>query len=644
MVHAQELPSAQAPPADGEAQQWLRSNGVTLTSLVLIAAALWWKSDLLGHFYFRQDDYQWMDRALTSRFSWSYLMTLNEGHLVPGGYALTWAMVRVSLYDWTLASVITLVLLAASGLALLRLLRTLFGARPWILIPLLVYLFTPLTISALSGWVFTVQWLPLQLTMFMAMDAHVRHVRAARRAPAIVAAAWIVAGMVVEDQAFLVPFLLFAVTSGFLISGSWPRAALFALRRYALTWLLYGILAAGYLVLFLYQLTHGNEQPVKPGQTVGVLQLASNALRVSFVPGALGGPWRWFATVDFAYATETPVVTQLSWVVAAVIIVASLWYRRHAWRAWAILAAWLVVGDLLPVVVGRLGLISGALLGLDLHYLADSVGVLAICVGLAFWPVAGERDPYRAALPPAALRIGSACVLAVAFLAGSVWSGHTYLADTSSAPESSYIATATVALRQAPSDAVIVSMAAPSAVIDNAYFGSASYTQQVLGPLAPAGSRLRWTTSPSGQYRNLMVFDSLGRLKPVVVQGPVSLSAPDHRACYAVTSSGTRIPLTGNLYYWPWTMEFSYSGPATTLQVQYGRAVHAVTVSAGTDNVYVPATGSGSTVIISNITTTSKPTTGNTTPVGPPACVSRLTVGSIEPSPKAFPIPFYPVH
>lgn len=349
------------------------------------------------------------------------------------------------------------------------------------------------------------------------------------------------------------------------------------------------------------------------------------------MPAALGGPWRWYANGDYGYVLQTPVLTQLSWVVAAVIVIASLCLRRRGWHAWAILAGWVVLCDLLPVIFSRVGRSGGGLLGLDLQYLADSLPVLAICLGLAFWPVDGEQNAYRFALRAAGVRRAAVCVLLGCFLAGSVWSARAYLTDTTSAPVSSYIATATAAVRRAPANTMVIPSPVPAAVMDPGIFGSSASTQQVIDPLARG--RLRWTTAPQGQIRNLMIFDSLGRLKAAAVQGPVSLPAPGGRPCWPVLATGTRIPLTGSLYSWTWTVQLWYSGPASTLQVQYGRAVHAVTVPAGSHDVYVPATGGGSALIISS----------NSASGSAPDCVSRLAVGSLQPSADAIPIPFYPV-
>src|ERR1700735_4367154 len=195
MTQTEHLPAAPAPPSTGEAAEWISRNAITVAAVALIVVQLWWKAGLLSHFYFRQDDFQILDHALASRFSGTYLITIDGGHLMPGGLALAWVLARVSLYDWTLASLVILAMLAAASLALLRLLRTLFGSRPAILIPLTIYLFTPLTVPGLSFWATTLNWLPLQLAILMAADAHIRYVRTGRFRHAAVAAAWLALGM-----------------------------------------------------------------------------------------------------------------------------------------------------------------------------------------------------------------------------------------------------------------------------------------------------------------------------------------------------------------------------------------------------------------------------------------------------------------
>src|SRR5215469_16528030 len=261
--HVKQLPAADVPRASKSAT-WVRQNAVILAAVWLIVAQLGWKAYLLSQFYFRQDDFWLLDGALSHGLSLSYLFTIIGGHLRPGGLAVFWVVTRLSPYDWLLASVVTIAALAAASVVLLRLLLVLFGQRPAILIPLIIFLFTPLTVPGLSFWTTTTDWLPLQLTVVSAMYCHVRYVRSGRIGHAIAAAGWLGGGMLFDEQGVLVPFLLFALTSAYLVPGSWPAAAWRALRSFRRAWTIYGALTVGYVVLFLIKLQTSAQQPVNP--------------------------------------------------------------------------------------------------------------------------------------------------------------------------------------------------------------------------------------------------------------------------------------------------------------------------------------------------------------------------------------------
>ncbi len=617
MPHGEQLPAAAGPRAAAGSAGWARKNPVILVAVALIVAQLCWKAYLLSHFYFRQDDFWLLDGAQSRGLSLNYLFTVIGGHLRPGGLVIFWLVTRLPLYDWLPAAFLTIAALAAAGVVLLRLLVTLFGKRPAILIPLVIFLFTPLTLPGLSFWTTTTDWLPLQLTILLAVYSHVRYVRSGRIRYAIAAAAWLGAGMLFDEQGVLVPFLLFALTSGYLVPGRWLAAAGQALRVYRRAWATYGALTAGYLVLFVVRLQASVQQPVSPRHVSAVLTLAATMLRVGFVPAALGGPWHWFAPGgDYGFAAETPGLTQVTWALAALIVAASLWYRRRAVRAWLILAGWLLLADFGPVAISRLTEIPATALGADLHYLADSAPVLAICVALAFWPVAGEQDASRAVRPRSIPLAAGAFVLTGSFLTGSLWSGASYLNQTSSAKTRSYIATARTALARAKPGTVIVSGFTPPYVMYGKFLGQAAQTSRVLGPLAPKAARIRFITAPDGVIKNLMMLDILGRLRPALDVGATSVRPAGMRTtCWPVQSTTTRIPLSTSLFRYPWIVQLWYSGPATTMRLELGTAFRDVVLQAGQLSTYVPVTGKGKAVVVRSV--------GQ----GPAACISRLKVG-----------------
>ena len=635
-----------------DAAEWLRANGVTVAAVTLIAIELWWNAALLGHSYFRQDDYYTFDHALASGFTWKYLLHVAAGHMVPLGFAIAWVLARVSLYNWALTSVVVLAFLVAACFALLRMLRTLFGNRPAILLPLVVYLFSPLSLAAVAWWSEAIETLPLELAIFMAVDAHVRYLRGGRLRNVAAATGWLLFGMATMEKGAVVSLLLLALTSAFFVEGRWAAAVVTAVRRYWRAWVLYGTVLAGYCVLFFVQLPGSSTQPSNPGPVSHVLGFASTLVGTTLLPGALGGPWRW-SVVGYGYAQASPpaALQQLSWAVAAIVVAVSCAYRVRAWRAWAILLGWIVTADMLPIVIGRLGTQPAALLGVQARYLEDLPPLLALCLGLAFLPLVGEQHAYRFRLPaappegvPAATAPLSgravtwslrAVILAVlgGFLIGSFWSRQAFEGVTRTTAARSYIATARVAVADAPRGTMIVDGPTPAMIMDPALFWNQGYTSQVIGALArgePA-RHLSWVLSPRGTASRLMIFDSRGRLRPAALNGPSSGPPPRNRRCWTVTAAGTRIPLRGSLYRWLWTARVKYSGPATVLAVRFGGNWREVTLPAGSHVVYVPAVGSGNSVSVSLVDSVT------------PLCVTGVTVGSLHPQQAGRAIPAAPV-
>jgi hypothetical protein len=677
-------PDAGAPRDDGaprDAGEWLRARGVTVAAVTLIVIQLWWKAALLAHSYFRQDDYYTFDRAITHGLSWKYLTLVDAGHMAPLGFAISWVLARVSLYNWPLTSVVILAFLAAASLALLRMLRTLFGSRPAILIPLVVYLFSPLSLAGVAWWSVAIETLPLELAIFMAVHAHVRYLRDGRPRSAVAAAGWLLLGLVTIEKGAVIPLLLLALTSAFFVEGRWAASVVTAVRRYWQAWALYGVLLAGYCTLFFLQLPGSSTQPSGPGPASRLAELVSTLVGTTLLPSALGGPWHW-SVLGFGYAQASPpaALQQLSWAVAGLVVVVSCVCRPRAWRAWVILLGWIVVADIVPVVLGRLGTQSATLLGVQTRYLTDATPVLALCIGLAFLPLTGEESAFRFRLAaagsgtrtaPVAERSIRATTLLVlgAFLIGSFWSFQSLEAAFSTTSARSYIATARAAVKDAPRGTLIVDQPTPAMVMDPGLFQSEGYTSAVIGALAsrePA-RRLSWTLSPHGVARSLMIFDARGQLRPAILEGPSSGPPPapkpaartsgktgrkargktgrkgsgkvarktpvkvPARACWAVTVAGTNIPLQGSLYRWPWSVRLDYSGPATVLAVRFGQKWTDVTLPAGTHAAYVPAVGAGRAVGIRA--------------VGPAAglCVTGVTVGSLHPQQAGQAIPAVPV-
>jgi hypothetical protein len=614
-------PDQDAIPWQEIATRVARKHGVMLAGIGLIIAQLAWKAAVLSHFFFWQDDFVYFDRALGHDLTWPYLMKVEGGHLDPGPFAVSWFMARISLYNWTLVSVVLLVILAGACLALLRLLRTLFGNRPAILIPLVVYLLSPLTVPGLVWWSSAIESLPLQLATFMAVDAHVRYLRGRRPEHLIIASAWLLGGMLFFVKGIVLPFLLFALTSAFFVEGRWIRAARLAAVRYWQAWLLYAAVLAGYGSVLAVQLSAPGATPGQRGSPQDVTGFITGLFKNTFVPGAWGGPWQWFPnpTKIEAFATPPTVLTWLSLLGAATVVGVSIWHRRYAWRAWAILAAWLVLADMLPVILGRATLSNGTFLpflGLDTHYVADAVPILAICLGLAFWPVAGQPDRRRTparAVNPQVVPVATGVALGV-FLFGSVWSVQAYVTGTTTQPGRAVIANARQALAAVPRGTVVVDQLASSDLMAAILLGPYGYDDQVIGKMAPG--RIRWTRQPAGTIADLKVLGPDGRLWPAAAVGVASKPVPANRGCWPL--KGENIPVmlraVASVTNGPWTLRMSYaSSTAQEVYVYFGGRLAPLALKQGLNTAYLAVQGSGNEVIVTA-----------------PGSLGKLCVGNID--------------
>lgn len=617
--------------------QVARKHGVTIAALGMIVAQLIWKGVILSHFFFWQDDFVFFDRALNNGLTWHYLMKVQGGHLDPGPFAISWVVARISLYNWTLASAVLLVILLASCLALLRLLRSLFGDRPAILIPLVVYLLCPLTVPDLVWWSAGIEGVPLQLAIFMSLDAHVRYLRTRERRYVITAAVWLLVGMLFFDKGLVLPFFLFAVTSAFFIGGSWPRAIILAWKTYWKAWAVYAVLFACYGTVLAVQLAAPGALPGNSGAPHHVLNFITSLLKDSFIPGAVGGPWQWFGNGVEAFATPPTTLIWLSLVAGAAVIASSVLYRRYAWRAWAIIGAWVLAADVAPIVIGRTGINNPALtvfLGLDTHYVADAVPILVVCLGVAFWPITGvpdqrRRSPARRA-PGQVMPMITGLALG-AFILGSVFSVQTYLHATTSQPGRSYIATARQALAAVPRGTVVVDQPAASSVMAAILLGPYGYDAQVLGSMARG--KIDWTREPDGTIPHLEIFTADGRLWPAAVVGVYSKPLPAANSCWPSTQDVITVPLrqVATVTNGPWTLRMSYVSSITQrVSVYFGGRRKPLALKRGLDTAYLPVLGSGSSVIV------------RTASAGT-LCVGNIAIGGLFQNQSATPTPAVPV-
>jgi hypothetical protein len=509
------------------AARWARRHAIVLTGVLLVAAAVAWKAALLRHAYFKEDDYEFVARAMESPLSFDYLTRIHFGQFMPGGFLLAWVSSRLEPFGWDVALGGVLAVHAAGGLAVLRMLRVVLGSRPAILGLLLVFLAAPITFPALAWWAAALNTVLLQLALPMAIASHWHYLRTGRLRHAAAAALWVLFGLFGFVKGFAVPLVLLALTAihfGRVLSH-W-RA-----------WLMYLAALGAFGALYVQRSLTAVNTGALPffDQAAGFLWAL---LAETFATTVVGGPWKWWAGNDWGVAAPPVPLVWLSLAVLALLVIVTSYYRRRALATWATLLGYLVVADALPVIWGRVSLL-GSFAGTDTRYVADAMPLAVLVLGLALLPLPGERDPYRRPLP-ARERVTGVCGMALGLFTGASLVSVTLFAGALGADRrQGYIETARAELARAPAHAVIYDRFVPAEVLPSSYL-TYSLTSRVLGALATPERRAAMQDPPASA--DGLVFDDQGRLRPVDVEGAaIRPSTPD--GCWPVAGGTVEVPM-----------------------------------------------------------------------------------------------------
>jgi hypothetical protein len=315
----------------GRVARWVSEHPVHAAATALIALQLAMRVQIASRGYLAFDDFTFASRAADSHLSPAFLLGLSNNHLMPGGMLVTWLLTRATgLAYWPYV-----VLLAAAqalvDVAFYRLLRLVLRPSWLLLVPLTVFLFSPLTLEATSWWAVGANLLMMQLAMVLAIGAQVKYVRTGNPRHLVSLGLAVLLGLLFFEKSLLIVPLVYLVTACLYVGGGPLRSLWRAARRYWPSWAVLGGIAVGYLVLYLTRSGSAVHRPNKVSEAATFLR---ELVGSNFVPGLVGGPWRWLPTGDGAPLTApADVLRWLSWAVFAAFVIATVYFRRSALRA-----------------------------------------------------------------------------------------------------------------------------------------------------------------------------------------------------------------------------------------------------------------------------------------------------------------------
>jgi len=508
---------------------------------------------------------------------------------------------------------VLLVLTAAAGLGMLRLLVSLFGRRPLVLALLAGYLAYVFTLSAGIWFAAGINQLPMQVALVFGLHAHVEYLRHRRIRSLVWAIVWTLFGLVFYEKTLLLLGIYAILGFGWFCTGDTTHRLQHLWSHYRTGVLAYGALGVGYLVLYVHyglDFSPGtaNTQPWSP--------IAYDLVGTTLLPGLVGGPLRWQPLSVGAFGYPTQAVVLVSWAAFVSVVVHGLRSRTKSARAWALLA-FPVFCNVVLLASARANVV-GPDIAREYRYQTETAALFALAVGLAFLPLVGapEQNVEQAGAEPENPRLLAAitaCVVGAALLSSlryvDLWQERN--------PSEQYFANVDRTLAAAADKPVpLVDIGIPQTLLWAYRYPENAYSH-VLRNHADE------TSYPRSSLDRLYMFNDDGTLAPVSI--PETRVQLGGAGCgFPLDQRTTSVPLNGPVLGGGWWLRISYGSPKDVdTHLVVGDEVYDLSLPKGLHNLFVQASGTFDHVVFSDYARA----TG--------LCVTALTLGLPTPAPTA---------
>lgn len=589
---------------------------VLLAGVAMVAAQVAYRAWALAGSWFYFDDIAFMSRAMDQPFGVAYLTESYGGHLMPGGFALAWVLTEWAAYDWWPWALTLLAMTAVAGLGMLRLLVSMFGRRPVVLVLLAGYLGYVFTVPAGLWWAAGINQLPLQIALVFGLHAHLHHLRTGRLRPLLATLGWTALGLVFYEKTLLLFGIYALVTLGYFSVGRTPERLRTVWRDYRLAVISYAVAGAAYLALYIrfgldFSPGESNNQPWSPiaGHLIG--EALSSAL--------IGGPFTWEPIAVGSFADPSQLVQLMSWVFLGGVLAYAYRTRTISVRAWSLIG-FTLLSNVVLLASARANIV-GPDIAREYRYQTESGALFVICAGLAFLPLLGAREvnAERVGVPRTYERGPLVLAATVAIALGALVSSTRYVVLWQEGnPSKAYFSEVHTTLAAAPDQPVpLVDTGIPQTLLWAFRYPENAYSH-VFRNLSAR------TTYPATSVDRLFMFSETGALTPAAVPTTRAM-IPDAGCGYRLAARGTTIPLDGPVIGGGWWVQAGYDSPrAVTVEITAGTERHVVDLPQGRHDVFFKAEGEFSEIRLAYQDTSSRG-----------LCVTDLVLGLPEPAARS---------
>ncbi|MEV0251681.1 hypothetical protein AB0H76_34185 [Nocardia sp. NPDC050712] len=559
---------------------------VVVAAVCLILGQLAIRGWVAGSGYFYWDDLILSGRAASyPLWSADLLLYDHDGHFMPMAFVTAWLVTAIAPLQWAGPVVSMLVLQLAASVAVVRMLIVLMSARRLLLVPLVFYLFCPLTLPAFAWWSAALNALPLQIALAWVIGDVVLLLRGAGRRHVVSALLVFAAALLFFEKAVIIPPVALAVAAlaHYLAEGRVGRREIW--RRGAGLWAGFAVVLVFWSIGYLSVVDVSVEQ-----HSVGELrELLPHATSLGVVPALFGGPWiweRWIPSTPWADPPGWAVAA--AWVALGVVAALSICGRRRVWAVWLATAVYVLVAQL-PVALARSGPNTASEIMQSLRYFADLGVVLAAAMGLALSAPArrGIRTRSRTAVAVLAL-----------FVVSSLCTTYTFVRSWRADPTRTYLTNVEAALAE-HDEVPLLEQELPWDVLNPLVYPE-NLASRALAAIAPPG------TFAESTPKLRMITDSGAIVDAGVWWNRSILAGPEPDCGYRIRGAGpVALPLDGPMLEHEWTAQLNYLANRDgriTLAFEHGRPVEAP-VRQGLNTVFVRLVGSGQQLRIDTHTT-----------------------------------------
>jgi hypothetical protein len=561
----------------------LARDRVLVVGVVLVVVASCFRAWAAAHTWFYVDDFPIVITAADEGLGLRSLAEPYIGHVMPAGRFAAWLTTVGRPYDYPVAIAELVTLFALAGAGMLRLLRTLFGSHPAVLLLLAYFLFSPWLISLTSWWAAGINHLPALAATVWALDAAVRYLREPARRHLLTSVAWVGFGLAFAELALLAYVPLALVSVCYFASGSLAQRVGHLWRERRPLVVAHGVVVAAYAALYLS--TAWAPQDAPEGGVPWHDYLV-NVLGTVVPSAAIGGPVRWDQVWAAQFDVDPAAPVRVAGLVAVGGVLAlSALVRDRALRAWLVPVAQLAV---LVLLLAKTRVVFGPSFILDLRFTTPLAVGIPLAIGLAFLPV---RDAVETSVPRQPHWLvdhpAPAVLATLAFLALSVRSAVTFplLHVPDGASPREYFATFERSLDEHDGPVDLVDDRLPGYV----FSGPEGRYSQALGQY---GDRVRF---PAVLEDEFYVLDASGQLvEPGLEVARRFAPPPPDRGCDGYRIGGTDgvIPLDGPVFGAVWRLRLEYTADAeSAATITHGAFTTPATLHAGTHVLEVSGEG-----------------------------------------------------